>query len=213
MKTHVIYLARHGETSWNRQKRWQGQSDIPLNDTGKSQAKALALTVGALGIEATYSSQLLRAKETAEIAAAELGIPYAGHDARLAERSFGKFEGLTRAEVELRYPKQWRLYQADRRELPPGGESFDALIERLRPALLAQLKEPPVLIVTHGGCMRSLWADHEHRAQPASCDRGPANHMPKIPPIDNCEVMKLEARAQSGELAIDRISLIADPGV
>ena len=209
MTWHTLYLARHGETSWNHQKRWQGQADIALNETGKAQALALARSVEALGVKRLFSSQMVRAKETAEIAARHLGIPYAGDDARLAERSFGLFEGLTRTEVETKYPKEWRQYQEDRRHLPPGGESFEILIARLHAGLLDQVGQPTTLIVTHGGCMRSLWAAHDHQRYPDP-SRGAANHVLKIQPIKNCAVMRLDASERSGELHIKNVSLVVE---
>src|SRR5271165_4072006 len=92
----VLYLARHGETDWNRTGRWQGQTDIPLNEAGKEQARELGVRLCGAGIRTIGSSDLARARETAEIASKELGLALGYLDAAFRERAYGIFEGLTR---------------------------------------------------------------------------------------------------------------------
>jgi broad specificity phosphatase PhoE len=117
-----LYLARHGETDWNVAGRWQGHTDIPLNETGRAQARALVPVLRAVGVGAAVSSDLSRASETAGIAAAGLGVAVAYSDAGLRERSFGVFEGLTREECAARHPEAWRAWLEERRT-PSGAES------------------------------------------------------------------------------------------
>jgi probable phosphoglycerate mutase len=158
----TLLLVRHGETDWNAAGRWQGQTDIPLNPRGQEQARDVAARLRHMGIAAIVSSDLLRARTTAEIIAAELGLEVNYLDASLRERSFGCFEGLTREEVEARFPEAWARYLADPGPAPPGGESRDALVERLLPALASAANRlpGPLLVVLHGGAMRALLSEH-----------------------------------------------------
>src|SRR5687768_16876002 len=94
----TLLLARHGETDWNRELRIQGSSDIALNDLGRDQARALAEELAELALDAIYSSDLRRARETAEAVAAQHGLDVR-LDPRLRERAFGSWEGLTRADI------------------------------------------------------------------------------------------------------------------
>src|SRR5512139_4231488 len=117
-----LLLARHGETDWNAAGRWQGHTDIPLNEIGRAQAAALADRLRSEGIGAVVTSDLSRARHTAEIVAGALGVPVALVDPGLREQRFGSFEGLTPRECEERYPGDWARYVADPRAGPPGGE-------------------------------------------------------------------------------------------
>ena len=118
----LVFLARHGETEWNRAGRWQGKTDIPLSDAGRVQARALAACLLGRGIGAVHASDLQRATETAQIVAELLGIAALNVDARLRERGFGCFEGSTREECAERHPEAWARYLANWRSTPPGGE-------------------------------------------------------------------------------------------
>jgi probable phosphoglycerate mutase len=160
----IIYLARHGETSWNREGRWQGHTDVALNEVGLAQARALGELLRGRGIARVHTSDLARARQTAEAAAALLGVSDIVVDRALRERSFGVFEGLTRQECELRHPEHWESYRADPRHVPPGAESQDALADRMLEALARavarrdEIDDTPVLIVSHGGSIRALVA-------------------------------------------------------
>ena len=101
----TILLARHGETEWNREGRFQGHADPPLNATGRAQAAELAAGLKGVELAAVYSSPLRRALETAELVAAEHGLEPVAVDA-LREVDVGFWEGLTRPEVEARFPEQ-----------------------------------------------------------------------------------------------------------
>jgi probable phosphoglycerate mutase len=156
----VLYLARHGETDWNAVGRWQGHTDVPLNETGRLQARELAAALGAHGVVGAVSSDLSRARETAAIVAQALGVTLAYTDHELRERSFGIFEGLTREECTAQHPEAWRAWLEERR-VPAGGETQEALTTRVvaavaRVALQVATDESPALVVTHGGALRAL---------------------------------------------------------
>jgi probable phosphoglycerate mutase len=152
-----ILLARHGETAWNALGKLQGHTDIPLNDTGRDQARALAGGFGAAGITAVWTSDLARARETGEIVAATLGLAAPAVDPELRERRFGVFEGLTRHECEAQHPEAWQAWRAQT-GTPPGGEPRAEATARLGRALdrIAVTAGGPVLVISHGGVMR-LW--------------------------------------------------------
>jgi broad specificity phosphatase PhoE len=139
----TLLLVRHGETDWNAEGRLQGHTDTPLNELGRRQALTLADELAGDGIEAVYSSDLARARETAEIVAGRLGLPVV-LDPDLREKDWGTWEGLTGAERE-------------RVEL--AGETTEAHRERTLRALRSIATGHPggrVLVVTHGGSMRRI---------------------------------------------------------
>jgi broad specificity phosphatase PhoE len=154
----TILLVRHGETAWNRERRWQGHADQPLNDTGRAQARTLAGELEPERLTAVYSSDLARARETAEIVAGPHGLPVQ-LDQRLREVDVGEWSGLTSTEVEHRFPDGF-----DRR-LAGGtgwleGETYEQMGERVVGAvheIAARHPKATVLVVTHGGAMRALW--------------------------------------------------------
>jgi broad specificity phosphatase PhoE len=147
----TILLARHGETDWNRDRRVQGHSDQPLNETGRTQSHALADDLEGLPVEAVYSSDLARAFETARIVADRLGLPVTAlRDLR--EKNFGSWEGLTDEEVFRRFPEARGGSWGD-------GETPEELSERVLRALRRIAVEHPdgeVLVVAHGGPLRAL---------------------------------------------------------
>jgi probable phosphoglycerate mutase len=156
----IIFL-RHGETDWNAEGRLQGQRDIPLNATGRAQAlrngRTLAAAFPDLGAYDFVASPLVRSRETMEIVRAALGVdPSAyGLDDRLRELTFGEWEGFTTAELHARLPEAIAAREKDKwRFVPPGGESYHILSERVG-AWLAGLERPTVA-VAHGGVGRVL---------------------------------------------------------
>jgi probable phosphoglycerate mutase len=166
----VVYLARHGETDWNVQQRWQGHTDVPLNANGRVQARLLAIRLRSVGLGGVVCSDLARAHETARIVAAELGLPLACVDARLRERTVGIFEGLTGEDCERLHPDAWRAW-CERKRPPPGWEEPSALTLRAlagieRVALEVARDDAPALVVSHGGLIRSLVAEVTGRMPP-----------------------------------------------
>lgn len=157
-----ILLARHGETAWNALGRLQGVTDIPLNDTGRDQARALGAALAGAGISTVWTSDLSRARETGALIAGGLGLAAPRVEPALRERQFGVFEGLTRHECQSQHPEAWKAWVAQT-GTPPGGELRDVAAARLADALRriadAPLGADPdgaVLVISHGGIMR-LW--------------------------------------------------------
>jgi probable phosphoglycerate mutase len=156
----LVYVARHGETDWNAQMRWQGHTDVPLNETGRAQARALAQALRSSGLAAVVTSDLSRAHETARIVAVELGLAVAYVDPALRERAFGVFEGLTREECETLHAEAWGAW-LDSKRPPRGGEAHEALTKRVvaavgRVAACVATDHAPALVVTHGAALRAL---------------------------------------------------------
>lgn len=156
-----VYLARHGETDWNAQGKIQGHTDIPLNEAGRDQAVALADQLAGVGLGAVASSDLSRARETAAIVAKALELRKPVEEPALRERQLGVFEGLTRAELIARHPREWEAYKRDHANTPPDGEPYDAFLERILGGvrrLTRKLARPdkPALIVAHGGVLKAI---------------------------------------------------------
>ena len=152
----IVLLARHGETDWNRDGRFQGHADPPLNDTGRTQAAELGASLASDGISAIFSSDLRRAAETAEIVASCLGLPVS-HDAALREIDVGSWSGLTRDEVRARFPVGFARWLDG--EIGHDGETRLQLMERIRAAVLQIVSRHPgehLLLVSHGGAIRAL---------------------------------------------------------
>src|SRR4051794_585784 len=148
--THLV-LVRHGQTDWNLERRIQGSSDIPLNETGRRQAREAARLLGRERWDVIVSSPLSRAREAAEVLAAELGLGEVELVDALQERRYGAADGLTGPQAE------WRS-----RGRVPGGAAAEAVVARVPPALVALAEEPPgkaVLIVSHGGVSGTLVRD------------------------------------------------------
>ena len=167
----TLLLARHGETDWNRDGRWQGWADPPLNDLGRAQAAALAEQLRTTPFDAVYSSDLRRAHETAEILAAPHGVPIVV-DPALREIDVGSWSGLTRAEIAVRFPN------GDR----PDGETHEQHAARVRAAVTRIARDHPggrVLVVGHGGTIRSI---HD-----VISDR-------PYHPVPNCHVLEVHFR-------------------
>ncbi|MDI6893177.1 MAG: histidine phosphatase family protein [Bacillota bacterium] len=148
-----VYLGRHGRTAWNREEIFRGRTDVPLDDLGRQQARALGKHLAGAGIAAILSSPLVRALETARIASA----CWDGDDPRVVaaftDLSFGEWEGLSRGEVEERYPELFRRWATDPASVTfPGGESLTRVEERAWPALLRLAEShsgETILVVTH----------------------------------------------------------------
>jgi probable phosphoglycerate mutase len=154
-----LLLGRHGETDWNREGRWQGHAERSLNAAGREQAVALGARIAALRPTALYSSDLLRAWETAEAVAAASGLnPIATPGVR--EVDVGDWTGYTRAEVEARHPERYRAYLHDAGTGYPGGETFATLKRRSVAAIdeicAGHTDGEVVAVICHGGTIRAL---------------------------------------------------------
>ena len=146
-------LIRHGQTDWNLEGRYQGQSDVALNSLGKLQAHALASQLSGQSFSAIFSSDLIRAKETADILASVLHVPVKV-DTRLREINQGEWEGQLVEVLKSKYNGLWEKRTVDPAGVrPPGGETVREVAERVYAALndiSIQFPEDNVLITSHG---------------------------------------------------------------
>jgi broad specificity phosphatase PhoE len=145
-----LYLVRHGETEWNAARRIQGRTDIPLNDTGRAQARQAAELLARRRWQGVYTSPLGRAHETARIIADRLGLEGVTDIDALVERDYGEAEGMGFDEIEALYPEGVRA---------PGQETREEVAARVVPALLELAERHPgerLVIVSHGGAIRSV---------------------------------------------------------
>jgi len=157
MKETEIILIRHGETEWNSQQRMQGHSNSDLSSVGQAQIQALGQWMKNVPFDHIYSSDSLRAKQTAEAI-----TQFSGHelkiDLRLREKNLGVFEGLTSEEARERHPEVFRLFKtAGSKYVIDEGESTQQLQDRaLEIVDEIRIKHPEerVLLVTHGGFIR-----------------------------------------------------------
>lgn len=176
-----VYFCRHGETDWNVERRYQGRSDIPLNDKGRAQAAAngaaLRAALGAGAPLVAIASPLSRAAETMEIMREAMGLPRRRYriDDRLIEIDLGDWNGRTHDEISRDHPAEAAL-RAQRKwdYAPPGGESYAAASARVREFLLdlGGERPAPVLLVGHGASGRIV------RAYLTGARRADAPHLP-----------------------------------
>jgi 2,3-bisphosphoglycerate-dependent phosphoglycerate mutase/probable phosphoglycerate mutase len=168
-----LYLVRHTEADWNRERRYLGRSDRPLTPRGLRRAGALARRLARLRPERVWSSGLVRTDGLAE-AIRRCGGPRPRRDPRWRELDHGRWEGLTWAEVEVRFPREARRrLEAPWRSRPRGGESPAALWRRVRQALDELRERQPqgrALVVTHAGPVQLLVC-HALGASPESWSR------------------------------------------
>jgi len=172
----TVYYIRHGETDWNVAGRLQGRRDVPLNARGRAQAahcgdilRDLFVRDSRIAAELDYvSSPLGRARHTMELLRPPLGLPGDGYriDERLAEISFGDWEGYTIAQLHSRDPQRIAAREQDKWHfVPPGGESYKLMSERLRDWYESLSRD--TVAVAHGGTARGLIA-HLGIAKPAA---------------------------------------------
>jgi broad specificity phosphatase PhoE len=156
----TVYLARHGESDWNAAGRFQGHSDRPLTAVGRRQAKALADELAATAeLSAVYSSPLRRAFETAAVVGARVGVDPVPLD-ELREVDVGDWAGLSRGEVEARFPDAFRRW-LDGGEGWEDGETYADMSARVLGAILGVAAAHPddeILVVSHGGPIRAIHA-------------------------------------------------------
>jgi len=154
-----LLLCRHGQTGFNAALRFQGQLDEPLNDLGRRQAQLLAERLAAEPIDVAYTSDLCRAFETAEVALAGRDVPL-HKDERLREIAFGRWEGMTFAEIKDKYPDDVAARERDRVHFAmAGGESLEQLGQRIKGFLqevLPQHEGQDIAMVAHGGTVNAV---------------------------------------------------------
>jgi broad specificity phosphatase PhoE len=155
----TVYLARHGESDWNVERRWQGHADRPLTERGREQAELLAERLADVKLDAVYASDLRRAWETAEAVAATRGLEVVRLP-ELREVDVGSWSGCTRDECAERFPEafaRWRQGGSGWDD----GESYEEMGERIVEAIRTIAAEHPdgaVLVVSHGGPIRAVHA-------------------------------------------------------
>lgn len=168
----VLYLVRHGETEWNRQRRLQGRMDSALTAEGREHARANGALLAREGVEHLLVSPLGRARETADLIRAEFVVTTTYED-RLVERHCGAWEGLTIDEIETRFPEEWAERNRDPfHHRPPGGENLPDMLERIAP-LAERVRALPLrsaAIVSHGISGRVLLT-HFLGLDPAAADK------------------------------------------
>jgi len=155
----TVHLARHGESDWNAAGRWQGHADRPLTELGRRQAEELAERLASVRLDAVYSSDLRRARETAEPVAARQGLEVQALPA-LREVDVGAWSGLSRPEVERQFPDAFARWR-DGGQGWEDGETYEQMGERVVEAVLEIAVAHPggeVLVVAHGGPIRALHA-------------------------------------------------------
>jgi broad specificity phosphatase PhoE len=170
----TILLARHGETDWNRDERFQGHADPPLNDRGREQARALAAALAEERLAAVYSSPLGRALETAQIVAAPHGLAAIPVDG-LREVDVGSWEGLTTGELTRRFPEQLRRWLGHEQGWEDG-ETYEEMGRRVIAALLDLAERHDgerIVVVTHGGPIRAAIAASAGITHAEARRRGP----------------------------------------
>ena len=185
-------LARHGETVFNVEGRWQGQSDSPLTDRGRAQARELARALAEEPIAAIYTSDLGRAANTAREIAAIHAIQ-AISDTRLREIHTGEWTGKGRAEIETHWPGGLRAWATDPSGYcMPGGESIHAAQERALAFFVERMPEhvgQTVAIVSHGAIGQTILVN--------AMGKTVADLWLKER-LDNCQISRLEWTAQRG---------------
>ncbi len=171
MQETTLIVVRHAETTWNREKRMQGTTDTKLSDVGQAQAQALARRLARETFTALYSSDLSRARDTAQ-AIAQFSSRELTLEPRLRERAFGVFEGLTADEIRARYPAEYACFASrDPDYQVPGGESARGFMGRCL-GCLAEIASrhagEDVVVVTHGLVLDALYRaahDLDHGVQ------------------------------------------------
>ncbi|HEX9676072.1 MAG TPA: histidine phosphatase family protein [Anaerolineales bacterium] len=177
-----LILIRHGETDWNLEGRYTGQSDVPLNQRGVDQARRMAEELRGEPLAAIYSSDLARCARTAELLAEASGAPL--HlDPRLREIDQGEWEGMLFEEIRTRFQEAWTRRQANPIQVSaPGGETVGQVQQRVRQALDGILAKHPaqtVAIVSHGLALAIIRVHLEQGAIQSVWDRIPPNAEPE----------------------------------
>lgn len=168
-----ILLVRHGESEWNASGRWQGWADPALSDLGREQAWEASRAVGT--VDAIVSSDLQRALMTALIISEAIGVGPVMTDEDLRERDVGEWSGLTKVEIEERWPGSYEAWRTGGMPNPPGGEDNEVIMQRVTRGLLrigTELDGAEVLAVAHGGIIRLLERRHGNEKPPVCPNLG-----------------------------------------
>jgi len=193
----TLLVMRHGETSWNRDLRIMGAADVPLNEAGRSQCVAVSRLLGGFSIDAVVSSPLRRARETADIVAAALGLGVR-EDADLSEVRFGRWQGMTYDQVMA--DPDYAKYARDPCGSPtPGGETILDVQARGLAALQRVEAGTRTLFVSHGDIIRSTLC--HYLAVPVAEYRRLR--------VDNCGLSAVVAQERRAEVKF--VNLLADP--
>jgi probable phosphoglycerate mutase len=155
-----LILIRHGETAWNRELRFQGHADVPLNDIGHEQARRLGLRLAEEQVQHILSSDLMRAQQTAAPAAQQLSLPVVT-SAGLREQFFGVVEGMRSDEIQSLHPRAWEEWLEFREDhAMPEGETAREFHTRIIAALgtiATEYRGRHLIVVTHGGVLDMVW--------------------------------------------------------
>src|SRR5688572_25037046 len=168
-----ILLVRHGQSEWNASGRWQGWAESDLSDLGRQQAFEAAAAVGS--VDAIVASDLQRALQTALIISESIGVGPVMTEPDLRERDVGEWTGLTRDEIEARWPGDLERWRRGELPQPPSGERNADIIERFERGLRhigAECDGGEVLAVSHGGVMRLLERSHGVENPPVFANLG-----------------------------------------
>jgi broad specificity phosphatase PhoE len=199
-----VFLVRHGQTVWHAENRYCGTSDVALSPQGREQAELLADWARTAGLDAIWSSPLLRARETAATAGRTTGL-VPRIEPRLRELDFGQGEGLTADEMAARFPDAWAAFRADpARHHLPGGEDPASLVARVTEAfneLTAAHPEQRVLVVAHTTLIRLALC--HGLGIPLS------NYRRTFPALDNVALTELEL-GRDGAFALRRYNAPLD---
>jgi broad specificity phosphatase PhoE len=177
-------MARHGETRSNRESRYAGWSDEALAPSGRAQARTLAAALRGVGVERVRTSGIRRARQTADLVSEVLGVPVL-EDERLNELRMGPWEGLSEAEISVRFPREYEIWCRCPHELRlPGRETLDDLASRVCPALMDSVGSGRrELLITHVALVRLALLMSQGR---------PFAHYKSIE-VPNCQVSRVGA--------------------
>lgn len=157
-----LYLVRHGQVVGYEEKRYNGQSNVPLTETGKEQSARVCACLSAIALDAVYSSDLGRSHYCARLIAEGHGLAVVAEEA-LREINFGDWQGRTWVELQQAYPLEWQRRLQDLTNYQvPGGESLQEAADRIRPAIRRILDRHPggnIAVVAHGGVNRIVLLD------------------------------------------------------
>jgi glucosyl-3-phosphoglycerate phosphatase len=194
-----LFLLRHGRTAWNAESRYQGQEDPPLDSVGRAQAMQVAPLIALMNPDVIVSSDLQRAVQTAEPVADATGLAVIV-DERMRERHLGHWQGLTRDEVQARYPDEFDDWLHGRDLSRRGGESRQQVADRAVQALEATEGADTAVVVTHGATAMCL----------TSALLGLPQTPPVVAPLANCHWTELR---RLGERWSVRAHNIGVPGL